>query len=275
MYYNDNLVSEIPAKYFGADADGNGDIQIGAQLWCGSSGVGDCSSSTYAEMIIDYLTIEYPIDIDEHITVNYHQSTKIENTAYAGKSIEVSPNNGSVIVKGKPNDDRNSLDLIATDYIKLLPGFHAEETSEFRAWIVDASSLNAKSNINENESHYDFDRYKVYPLPPTERKTDESISGGESIIKSAMENIQLKLDEDFGDKIIVYPNPTSGILIINNAFPDVRRIIVMDIMGRIHRDIDLHPYSYEIDLSELYEGHYYLIIYKENEIIRKRLVIKK
>jgi len=267
MYWNENLVSNI---YTAGNTDGNGDVIIGAQLYSGD-GVGDSFTSGYTYMDIDYLTIEYPIDCDEIITINNYISNDEVNTVYAGKSIETSPNGGTVIVKGKPDPwkEGSNLDFIATDNIILNPGFHAEATSSFRAWIVKQEDINpVKKNESDTGFYHDFDRYVVHRDRLNLKMEESEISSANSTSSSILKNTLSEIESD-GGGIDVYPNPTDGIINVMNAESElVKSIEIINMIGRKVKTIQYSDLSHNIDISDLPNGQYYIIVYSKNNIFR-------
>ncbi len=70
-----------------------------------------------------------------------------------------------------------------------------------------------------------------------------------------------------------YPNPTSGKLFVNN-FPDSKdcEIILLNCFGQRLKRIEILNGNY-IDLTELYDGIYFLEIKSKNVLITKKIII--
>ena len=80
----------------------------------------------------------------------------------------------------------------------------------------------------------------------------------------------LSAENENGQAISVYPNPTSGL--INIYFNDVERIEVINAVGQIVVDMNVVDGSASIDLSNQNAGVYMLRLITNNETIVKRII---
>jgi hypothetical protein len=91
---------------------------------------------------VDYLTIDYPIDTTQIVKIDTFESNYGNKTVFTGKKIKVCETRGKVVFKGNPSRYHGyNMDLVATESISFKPGFHAEENSNFRAWIINTTTL--------------------------------------------------------------------------------------------------------------------------------------
>jgi len=70
------------------------------------------------------------------------------------------------------------------------------------------------------------------------------------------------------DSLIVYPNPTKGLIFVNSA--DVRRIDLYNVFGQ---KVDFIENSQTIDISDQTKGIYFLKIYTDTKDVLKRIVL--
>lgn len=72
-----------------------------------------------------------------------------------------------------------------------------------------------------------------------------------------------------GKKVVLFPNPTSGVLNIGNE--NLEKIVVYDISGKVVSQFEPNP---QIDLSNLSKGIYIIKLFSNKEIIVDKIVIK-
>lgn len=261
VFYDDICVATLNNSF----GHGNMDVLIGNQI---SSHGGNPNPSEFPlTMVLDYFTVEYPIDVDEIISVENWSNLNHENTVFAGKQITMANNNGSVVLSAKPNswDDPVCLDLVATESIVLKPGFKAEATSEFRAWIVDGSNF----KNGESESAGKDNKYKI-----NWNLLDTSMVSQDSKDINIIEN-NSSLSNEF--QVEVFPNPTESFLNISmNKFNEIQRIEIFDRIGSLYYYSDEGFTSEQsINTNKWPPGLYILRIMNDSGIIITKRIIKK
>lgn len=85
----------------------------------------------------------------------------------------------------------------------------------------------------------------------------------------------LSVEEVEGNKIQVYPNPTTGIVTISSSMEEGRTLSVLDLNGRQLQEIQLNGSVQEINLSSYTTGVYLLSIESSNGEINMVKVIKE
>jgi len=71
------------------------------------------------------------------------------------------------------------------------------------------------------------------------------------------------------EQLSIYPNPTVGLLNITTPKPNGTRVQILDLSGKILRDLRLSSKSQEVDLSDLSEGLYFI---RYDEVVEKLVV---
>ncbi len=69
--------------------------------------------------------------------------------------------------------------------------------------------------------------------------------------------------------VFVFPNPATSILSINEAEASVNELIIYDVIGK---QVELLPFSNQINISHLHNGIYFLKLKGEKEMITKFIV---
>lgn len=100
----------------------------------------------------------------------------------------------------------------------------------------------------------------VYNPGPVESSYSETI-----YVEGAMINV----DDHKKQRAIVYPNPTNGILFIENT--DLKKIVVYNLSGQKIKE--LAPQS-QIDLSNIPRGLYFLKLISEKGILVKKIILE-
>jgi hypothetical protein len=80
------------------------------------------------------------------------------------------------------------------------------------------------------------------------------------------------------DLFQLFPNPSNGLISINYSFTGEIKLQVIDVLGRIVKDLEIHKSQeqFNIDLSALSSGSYFLIIKTSNgESLHKNIQINK
>jgi hypothetical protein len=74
------------------------------------------------------------------------------------------------------------------------------------------------------------------------------------------------------ENIKVYPNPTTGKLIVDNGQLTIGNVEIYDIYGRKFSHFTIHVSPIEIDISHLSSGIYFLKIQTENGTVTKKVI---
>lgn len=252
LLVNDVCIKNLENN-FGA---GTMDVSICQQM-TNDYGLGNPDPTKFPyDMLIDYFSVDYPIDTNQIITLNTFSGATDESRAYAGKEVLVSQNNGSVIVKGKDASwsAGQNLDLIATNRISIKPGFHAESTSRFRAWLVDRNNLkSATASENSADSRYHI-QYDKKDTTVVSENNDNTI---------VITDTPLKISS-----LSVFPNPTKGKISVSVPENEViTSVVVTDLAGRyVSQYKNIHS---NIDISNLPNGNYLITINTKNQKVNK------
>jgi PKD repeat protein len=75
--------------------------------------------------------------------------------------------------------------------------------------------------------------------------------------------------------ILVYPNPSNGIFVINSTKNDIMNVRVMNVLGKVVFEKEVHQSGISVDISEMGKGVYLLLIENESgELSSRKLVIE-
>ena len=87
-------------------------------------------------------------------------------------------------------------------------------------------------------------------------------------------NFLSNTDFSFNDSVKLYPNPSSGIIYVQGLDAKVNKVEVYDISGKtIKTKMDFSGNS--LDLSDLQEGMYFVLIHTDGGIVNKKVVVRK
>lgn len=82
-------------------------------------------------------------------------------------------------------------------------------------------------------------------------------------------------DEKSQEEILLYPNPSSGIISISSQQKSITKITAYNILGsEIKTFYPQERTNYEIDMSDSPSGCYFIAIETDNNKIVKRIIIK-
>lgn len=84
--------------------------------------------------------------------------------------------------------------------------------------------------------------------------------------------VNVGVKDSYQNNMSIYPNPTSGVVIISELQLNSDEVIIFDVSGK--EVFRILPSSTSIDLSLLDEGVYFLEIQRSNEILRGKLIKK-
>lgn len=81
------------------------------------------------------------------------------------------------------------------------------------------------------------------------------------------------LDENsIADEVIIFPNPTQGIVTVLCSNPVNRTLEIIDVTGRVVKADNFGTSKYSVDIKELPQGVYYLKLISGNSIETKKLI---
>jgi hypothetical protein len=72
--------------------------------------------------------------------------------------------------------------------------------------------------------------------------------------------------------LLIYPNPTNGIIQIRNELSSDANLIITDITGKLIIKSQLSKLNNQIDLSNIVNGLYLLIIQTENQTYTTKII---
>jgi hypothetical protein len=122
-------------------------------------------------------------------------------------------------------------------------------------------------NTNETTSTIDVNQGGNYELTVE----DENGCSGSSTINITVDGC-LSVDE-MQEVVSVYPNPTEGIVVMNNLqVIGAKTIIVTDAFGKTLSSINVSNDETIIDLSNYSNGVYFVQVYTEDQMILKKLL---
>ncbi len=80
------------------------------------------------------------------------------------------------------------------------------------------------------------------------------------------------IKEDLSSKVDVYPNPTSSIFTIDADNLNIDRVEIYDALGqKISSSTISQSYKYEVDLTSVIQGVYFVKVFSQGEIITKKI----
>lgn len=83
------------------------------------------------------------------------------------------------------------------------------------------------------------------------------------------------IDELLSQSLVMFPNPSSGDVIINFGNYMINSIVVTDINGRIVKSIEVNAKNYEADFNDLTNGLYMLNVTSDKGMVQQKLIIQK
>lgn len=162
---------------------------------------------------------------------------------FAGRKLET---------QGSFSISNRSVDFIANESIRLLPGFKVLQGGKFRAFIDDI----------------------CYQEPPV----SNSSTGGGNDNGGNTQGSGISSKSSL-EKIFIYPNPATSMLNIkigDNGMYHQRKIIIIDAAGNRITEIAGLSSNLSIDISRLSNGMYYLLYYHNNVLTgREKFIVAK
>jgi hypothetical protein len=85
-------------------------------------------------------------------------------------------------------------------------------------------------------------------------------------------NAITSLSKQESESISIFPSPTSGIININNLKGQNNMVTIIDVYGRIHKQIELQDNNSKINISNLESGVYFVLLKFEEKLISKPMI---
>ena len=73
--------------------------------------------------------------------------------------------------------------------------------------------------------------------------------------------------------VVIYPNPTNGIIFIESTGA-IESVTLVDLQGRVIMTSDKVNFERQLDMTTIASGSYLLLIKEGNTVISKRIVVQ-
>lgn len=80
---------------------------------------------------------------------------------------------------------------------------------------------------------------------------------------------------DVTPSLEIYPNPTNSVLNVTLSVEGVASIVITDYLGKIRKTLETQSQNFTIDVSDLSNGTYLIIVNQNNQRFGKEFIIKK
>ena len=133
--------------------------------------------------------------------------------------------------------------------------------TNFNAIDINNSGLFSNPNMSQEQGLIYIDTIMGYLNPRAVLQLDLATGIGESI--------------EVRDAMKLYPNPSSGSVVVENDKAKMSEIIFMDAIGRIVFSVEVDGYQYMLDHNGWKRGIYFVtVMFKEGGQLTKKLIIK-
>jgi Leucine-rich repeat (LRR) protein len=141
-------------------------------------------------------------------------------------------------------------------------------------------NLNLKNANNEKiaSSYTNYPNFKNNPdltciLVDNKSYSDTNWSSKKDLSMNFSESCTLGTDSVFFATTIISPNPTHGLLTINNTALD--QVKVYNLLGQLQKSFVIltNQENHTFDLSTLSKGVYFIILENNNEIAKRKIII--
>ncbi len=193
------------------------------------------------------------------ITKSMSQINPVQNLTYS--QIYQSPNNFFELNWEEPAQPHN-----------LLLGYNVYRENEFYRFQIERTLYNLYSQTFGFVSNCGFD-FLEYNIPNGflvhvkavyEGQIESTFTETASVFPPALKNNEFETQ-----KVLLYPNPTKGILNIENI--DLEKIVIYEVYGK--ELMEFKPTS-QINLNNLSKGIYIIKLFSESKIVTKKIVIE-
>jgi hypothetical protein len=147
----------------------------------------------------------------------------------------------------------NNVNTVTVDFV------NQSENFESSSWSINGQEVSTETNFQHT-----FPVTGLYQVSLTVSRCDYSSTITQDVVVGG-----LSINAHENKKIKFYPNPVSDFLHIEN--PPLGKVVVLDALGRVvlEENVDFTS-NYQIDLSKLNSGLYYLIIDENSFLIQKQ-----
>ncbi len=225
----------------------NQNLIIGVGMGGGFAGSID-DSALPSRMEVDYVRV-YKRLIQNDIIINDFNNTTYCNV-FANNNIKISDGNDNIVIDGIDYDWQhgNYMDCYATNSIKILPNFHAEYGSYFKAKLVD-NFVPATNSL------------------PTNEMTLKSVTEG--IVNSSDQSV---INEE--NKIIIYPNPITDYFIVQMDIQNnhVYHGHIINTLGKTVKTFLINGSDSKINIENLPSGLYLIEINLSDSIFNYKFI---
>ena len=146
--------------------------------------------------------------------------------------------------------------------------------------VIDSNAI-MHFDFNAGESNRELGANDIAGAIDVQNRSENNIVGGCSVSVMTPYNEAACTfstdDVEVNDLIIVYPNPSKGIIYVNNL-PEINlnKALIYDVSGRLINNYDLSKSAYDglIDLSKASKGLYFINIYSDLGMTTKKIVLE-
>lgn len=153
-----------------------------------------------------------------------------------------------------------------------LIGYNIYRDNEFYRFQTERTLYNLYSQVFGFVSNCGLD-FLEYNLPNGFLVSVKAVYEGQiesSFNETAFVNPPALVNEEFDtEKVLLYPNPTKGILNIENI--NLEKIVIYEIYGK---ELEEFKPKSQIDLSNLSKGIYLIKLISESKIVIKKIVLE-
>ncbi|MFD1553082.1 hypothetical protein DNU06_12190 [Putridiphycobacter roseus] len=110
----------------------------------------------------------------------------------------------------------------------------------------------------------------AYHLTLTDSAGCKGTGGTAVIVYISSLSIENLIAEE--NNIVLYPNPSTGIIYINDEKQSTNSVQIFDAMGRFL--VEMEPSNFQFDLSNFAKGTYLLQIETDENVISRRIILK-
>lgn len=231
----------------------------------------DLSSTPFpAGFKVDFMRVYQRLDCNRVVDLKGYDNFAVHSAIQLAGNINVAGNGNAVIIDDPDHAqaDNEGLKLIATNQIRILPGFHAEFNSDFHAKTMDCP-YNTKAQMQE--SYIDDDYY--YNTSNSSAMIKKEIKRIESEIEQMeFEKKYLDQNNQVLSSLEVYPNPSTGEIFVNWNTPNFFSLKLFGLDGKIAFEQLGVSNNQSINLP-VKSGVYILELYDGKTHVRKRIII--
>jgi len=164
-------------------------------------------------------------------------------------------------------NQKNEVDIAWVTLAETNNDYFTVQRSKDGLNFEEVAIVNAKGNSNTFTDYTAFDKHpysgiSYYRLKQTDFDGDYTFSELVAISNDALSGT-----------ISLYPNPTSGSIIVNNTGSQTGDAVITDVLGRTVISESLNSYPYTIDLSTQSPGVYFISIQTGEDNFAQKLIL--